>query len=129
MLTGLFLGFNILIVINISKRGDSVDNELRKLARMFKALGDENRLKILALVRESELNCACGEDGCDETRCMTQLVEMLGISQATVSHHVKELVDSGLLITRKKGRWVHCSTDKDGIARSAVFLSRLRGES
>lgn len=105
-----------------------MDSSFRNLSRGFRALADENRLKILALVRESELGCACGEDGCDETRCMTQLVEQLGVSQATVSHHVKELVDAGLIVTRRRGRWVHCTVDKDGVTRLSEFLEKLRGQ-
>lgn len=102
-----------------------MDSQFKDLSRTFKALSDENRLRILALVREGELACACGEDGCDETRCMTDLVELLGVSQATVSHHVKELVDAGLITTRKRGRWVHCQVDKEGIARLCDFLEEL----
>jgi ArsR family transcriptional regulator len=99
--------------------------EFRDLSRAFKALSDENRLKILALVREGELACAGGENGCDETRCLTDLVEVLGVSQATVSHHVKELVDAGLIVTRKRGRWVHCQVNGEGIARLSEFLDGL----
>lgn len=101
--------------------------ELRGLSRAFKALSDENRLRILAMVHEGEVACACGEDGCDETRCMTDLVEVLGVSQATVSHHVKELVDAGLIITRKRGRWVHCQVNREGVARLCEFLEELGG--
>lgn len=104
-----------------------MDSHLKDLSKVFKALADENRLRILRLVDEGELGCACNEDGCDETRCMTDLVELLGVSQATVSHHVRELVDAGLITTRKKGRWVHCQVDREGIARLCEFLGELRG--
>lgn len=102
-----------------------MSSEHKNLARIFKALGDENRLRMLALVREGELECACGEDGCDETRCMTDLVERLGVSQATVSHHARELVDAGLISTRRRGRWVHCQIDKEGIRQLRGFLDKL----
>ena len=104
-----------------------MDSHFKELSRMFKALADENRLKILALVREGELRCECTEAGRDDTRCMTDLVEFLGVSQATVSHHTKELVAAGLITTHKKGRWVYCQVDKEGIARSCEFLKKLRG--
>ena len=102
-----------------------MSNEFRDLARMFKALADENRLKILALIREGELRCECTENGCDDTRCMKEIGSSLDISQATVSHHTKELVDAGLITTRKKGKWVYCQVDEDGISRLAEFLGRL----
>ena len=103
-----------------------MDDQFKELARVFKALADENRLKILALIHEGELGCACTEDGCDETRCMTDLVELLGVSQATVSHHTKELVAAGLISTRKKGRWIYCQVDREGIARLSQFLGELK---
>ena len=99
-----------------------MDNRFRDLVRAFKALADENRLKMLALVWEGQLRCECMEDGCDETRCMNDLVRSLGISQATVSHHIKELVTAGLVTTQKKGRWVYCQVDREGIARLREFL-------
>ena len=104
-----------------------MDSHFKELSRMFKALADENRLKILALVREGELRCECTEAGRDDTCCMKDLVEFVGVSQATVSHHVKELVAAGLITTRKKGKWVYCQVDKEGIARSCEFLKKLRG--
>jgi len=99
-----------------------MDNRFRDLVRAFKALADENRLKMLALVWEGQLRCECMEDGCDETRCMNDLVRSLGISQATVSHHIKELVTAGLVTTQKKGRWVYCQVDREGVTRLREFL-------
>lgn len=103
-----------------------MSNEFRDLARVFKALADENRLKILALVREGEIRCECAEDGCDETRCMKDLGGSLGISQATVSHHTKELVSAGLITTHKKGKWVYCQVDEQGITRLCEFLGQFK---
>lgn len=99
--------------------------DAKRLATLFKALADENRIKILALVREGELECACGDRGCDEARCMADLVEMLDISQATVSHHVKELVNAGLIETHRKGRWVHCQVGREGVAQVGRFIEGL----
>lgn len=100
-------------------------NEYRDLARMFKALADENRLKILALIREGELRCECTDDGCDDTRCMKEIGKSLDITQATVSHHTKELVDAGLITTQKKGKWVYCQVDEEGIGKLCEFLERF----
>lgn len=65
-------------------------------ARRFHALADPNRLAILSALQQGE-KCAC------------DLLEDLQISQPTLSHHMKLLVDSGLVAARKEGRWMHYS--------------------
>ena len=62
----------------------------KKLALMLKALGDENRIRILRQLRQGE-KCAC------------RLLEDLEISQPTLSHHMKVLCDIGLVTLRKEG--------------------------
>lgn len=62
---------------------------------MFKALSDRNRLRIVvALLKHDEL-CAC------------QLTELIGVTGATASRHMGILINSGLVASRKDGRWVH----------------------
>lgn len=68
----------------------------KRLADMFKALGDENRIRILQMLKSGE-KCAC------------RLMENLDISQPTLSHHMKILCDSGLVTGRKEGKWIHYS--------------------
>lgn len=80
-------------------------------ARMFKAFCDENRLCILDLLEPGEL-CAC------------KLLEQLNISQPTLSHHMKILVDSGMVIGRKDGKWMHYSLSKDGINVAQDYLQK-----
>lgn len=75
--------------------------ELQQTARVFKALGDENRLQILKLLHSGE-KCAC------------VLLEDLHISQSTLSHHMKILCDAGIVNGRKDGKWVHYSIDEEG---------------
>ncbi len=77
-------------------------------ARVFKAFCDENRLRILELLRSGE-KCAC------------VLLDDFHITQSTLSHHMKILCDSGVVRGRKEGKWVHYSIDPDG-AESAIHL-------
>ena len=77
-------------------------------AKVFKAFCDENRLRILELLRSGE-KCAC------------KLLEELHISQSTLSHHMKLLCDAGVVQGRKEGKWVHYSIDPQG-AETAVEL-------
>jgi ArsR family transcriptional regulator len=79
-------------------------------AKMFKAFCDENRLRILELLRTGE-KCAC------------VLLDDLHITQSTLSHHMKILCDSGVVQGRKEGKWVHYSIDSVG-AEKAVELLR-----
>lgn len=67
-----------------------------QIVKLFKALGDENRIQILSILRGGE-KCAC------------QLLEELNISQSTLSHHMKILCDAGIVIGHKDGKWMYYS--------------------
>lgn len=81
-------------------------------ARVFKAFCDENRLQILEMLQSGE-KCAC------------ILLEKLDIAQPTLSHHMKILVESGIVIPRKEGRWTHYSISKSGVAYAKALLETL----
>jgi ArsR family transcriptional regulator len=68
------------------------------LARVLKAIAEPNRLRVLSLV--------AARDG---AACVCDLTEPLGLSQPTVSHHLKTLVDAGLLHREKRGVWAYFS--------------------
>jgi ArsR family transcriptional regulator len=70
------------------------DEEAEELAKVFAALGDPVRLRLLSLVAASGEVCSC------------DLEDPLGRSQPTISHHTKALVDAGLLTGEKRGRWM-----------------------
>ena len=69
---------------------------------VFKAFCDETRLRILELLKSGE-KCAC------------RLLEELEIGQSTLSHHMKILCNSGVVIARKEGKWSYYSIDKEGV--------------
>lgn len=79
------------------------------LARIAKALSDDNRLRILDSLREGE-KCAC------------ELLADLRISQPTLSHHMKILCDAGLVSCRRDSRWAYYSTNARAIAAVAEEL-------
>ena len=72
-----------------------------ELIRVFRALTDENRVRVLELLCEGE-QCAC------------VLLEGLQISQPSLSHHMKILCDSGIVKSRRVGPWQYYSIDSDG---------------
>jgi ArsR family transcriptional regulator len=67
------------------------------LATQLKALADPARLRLLSLI--------AAHDGGEA--CVCDLIEPLGLSQPTVSHHLKVLVDAGLLTREKRGVWAY----------------------
>lgn len=83
-------------------------------ARIFKAFCDENRLCVLEMLKSGE-KCAC------------VLLEKLQISQPTLSHHMKILVDSGLVTARKQHKWTHYSLAEDGVQRAKELLEYFTG--
>lgn len=84
----------------------------KKTALIFKALCDENRVKILKLLRSGE-KCAC------------KLLEELNITQPTLSHHMKILCDSEIVVGRKEGKWMHYSLSVNGVEKAKRILNEL----
>jgi DNA-binding transcriptional ArsR family regulator len=87
---------------------------MRQFMSITKALSDENRVRILLFLKESEL-------------CLCQIIEMLQISAATVSKHISILSMAGLVDIRKEGRWHYYRlTDEPTVAAEAAleFLSK-----
>jgi ArsR family transcriptional regulator len=67
------------------------------LARSLKALADPARLRLVSIVAAHE----------DEEACVCDLTEPLGLSQPTVSHHLKVLTEAGFLTRSKRGTWAY----------------------
>lgn len=85
----------------------------KKTALIFKAFCDENRIKILQLLRDGE-KCAC------------MLLEEMNITQPTLSHHMKILCDSGIVVGRKEGKWIHYAISAEGIDMAQEYLISLK---
>lgn len=95
---------------------------LHDLARVFKALSDPHRLAILQLLRE---RCA---DGCrvsepESGNTVGDIAEGFDLSLSTVSHHIKELKNAGLIVCEKRGQWVHCAPDRRVLEKIEEFLA------
>ena len=84
----------------------------KNMVAIFKALGDENRIRILKLLHSGE-KCAC------------KLLEELNISQSTLSHHMKILCDARIVTGRKEGKWMHYSICCEGVAETRALLEEL----
>jgi len=91
------------------------DAETEAAARLFRALGDPARVRIVNLLATSgEPTCAC------------ELIPALGLSQPTVSHHLKTLTEAGLLTREQRGVWAFYSIDPIAAERLGA-LADLKG--
>lgn len=89
-----------------------MNTDEKKTAAVFKAFCDENRIRILKLLKSGE-KCAC------------RLLEELNVTQPTLSHHMKILCDSGVVVGRKEGKWTHYSISPEGAAYATKCLREL----
>ena len=85
------------------------------LARMFKALGDPVRLRLLSMV--------AGGDGGEA--CVCELTPAFDLSQPTISHHLKVLREAGLLTCERRGTWVHYRVVPGALAQLSAVLGSV----
>jgi ArsR family transcriptional regulator len=87
------------------------NSEAHATAALFRALGDPARVKILNLLATR-----------DEPVCLCNLVEPLGLAQATVSHHLRKLVEAGLLTREERGKWSFFAIEPQACSRLAALV-------
>ncbi|MCY1703775.1 ArsR/SmtB family transcription factor [Deinococcus sp. SL84] len=90
-------------------------------AELFKALADPNRLKVLKLLAAPQAN-SCAPTG---TVCACDLEDLLGLSQPTISHHMRLLVRVGLVTATKRGKWTDYTLNAEGFAEVRSLLTAL----
>ncbi|SCJ71037.1 Arsenical resistance operon repressor [uncultured Clostridium sp.] len=81
-------------------------------AKIFKALSDQNRLKILHILSDGE-------------RCACELLKHFDFTQPTLSHHMKVLIECGLVYSRKEGTWNHYSIIGKNADELVKFLEEI----
>jgi ArsR family transcriptional regulator, arsenate/arsenite/antimonite-responsive transcriptional repressor len=91
------------------------DDEATATAEVFKALADPARVRIVNVLATS-----------GEPVCVCHLIEPLGLSQPTVSHHLKKLTDAGLLEREQRGRWAYFSLRREAAEKLAAVVE-LKG--
>ncbi len=84
----------------------------KNTAVIFKAFCDENRIRILKMLASGE-KCGC------------RLLEEIHVTQPTLSHHMKILCDSGIVVGRKEGKWTHYSISPKGAEKAVQYLQEL----
>ena len=91
------------------------DEEATATAELFKALADPARVKIVNLIATAS-----------EPVCVCEFPGAVGLSQPTVSHHVKKLTDAGLLEREQRGKWAYFSLKPDAVEKLAL-VADLKG--
>jgi ArsR family transcriptional regulator, arsenate/arsenite/antimonite-responsive transcriptional repressor len=87
------------------------------LAQLLKALADPTRLRLVSMV-------AAHEDG---EACVCELTELLGLTQPTISHHLKVLIDAGILTRDKRGVWAYYALVPGALDALAAVLTGNAG--
>ena len=80
-------------------------------ARIFKAMSDENRLRIIDLLKEKE-------------RTATDLLNVMDFGQSTLSHHMKILMNAGVVSAKRQGKWVVYSVDPAAMDRMQEWIKK-----
>ena len=87
------------------------DAEAGATAELFRVLGDPARVRIVNVLASS-----------GEPVCVCDLVDVLGLAQPTVSHHLRKLVAAGLLVREERGKWSFFSIDPVACSRLASLV-------
>jgi ArsR family transcriptional regulator len=91
--------------------------DLKPYAPLLKALADETRLSILGLLAAA-----------DRELCVCEVETHVGhLSQPTISHHLKQLREAGLVTAERRGTWVHHAIDNRAVARLRELVALLGG--
>ena len=85
--------------------------EAAATAALFRALADPARVRIVNALATT-----------DDPVCVCELIEPLGLSQGTVSHHLKKLTDAGLLEREQRGRWAYYSLSPEAASTLAALV-------
>ena len=87
------------------------DRDAEAIAALFKAIADPARVRLVNLLANA-----------GEPRCVCELVEDLGLAQASVSHHLKILVGAGLLRREERGKWSFFALEPDACRRLGTIV-------
>ena len=99
---------NVLTALALPIMGNKYDINVK----IFKALSDSNRLQIINILSSGE-------------RCACRLLDHFKITQPTLSHHMKVLIECGLVNSRKEGTWNYYSLNEENTRALLMFLNEL----
>lgn len=102
------------------KKSSKKPVDIKRMTKIFKALSNENRLELFLEILK--INETCFETEC--TECfITDIMDTLSIGAPTVSHHMKELTNAGLVITERKGKFLTAKINEELIKEMSEIFS------
>ncbi len=87
--------------------------------KLLKALSHENRLAIFERLRRQELSCDGAEEGCS----VGDIAQQFNLSLSTVSHHLKELKEAGLIKCEQRGQHIYCLINEEAVQELRRYFS------
>ncbi len=87
--------------------------DVSQALRVFRALGDETRLRLVELLRDGE-------------QCVCDLTAELDVGQSLLSFHLKTLKEVGLITDRREGRWVYYSLNPEAVEALARTVGEMK---
>ncbi len=98
----------------LKEAATEADSGLADAARLFKALSDETRLRIVqTMARSGQELCECN------------IVPLFGLSQSTISYHLKVLREAGIVECEKRGLWGYCRVNSRALMAAVKTLADL----
>ena len=95
----------------------------KKLAKIMKALSNENRLALYLEIAKHE------ESDFEEPECnISEIVKIFRLTPPTISHHLKELANADLITTKKRGKYLVARINKETLAEVKQVLSGIETE-
>ncbi|MFC1490240.1 ArsR/SmtB family transcription factor [Candidatus Latescibacterota bacterium] len=95
----------------------------KQLAKIMKALSNENRLNLYMEIAEKEMS-----DFETHNCTISDIVKIFGLSPPTISHHLKELSNADLITTEKRGKFLVARINKETLTEVRQILSSIEGE-
>jgi len=96
---------------------------VKKLAKIMKALSNENRLKLYLEIAKQE------EADFETSECtLSDIVKLFGLSPPTISHHLKELANAELIVTEKSGKYLVARINKETLGAVQQILAGIDGQ-
>jgi DNA-binding transcriptional ArsR family regulator len=109
--------------------------EQEQLVKIFKALGNENRLKILDSIRNYQTKFSCCPKDFEgislqpgSVCCVDEIANRFDMAQSTISQHLKELHNAGLLERHKRAQWVYYTINRRTWGELTEYLSHFLAE-
>ena len=114
---------------NIISMTVEMTSAVLRSAGIFRALADPTRLAIFTFIRacgaKVEINPDSGDVCCVSDTCVGDICCRFDIAPSTVSHHLRELREAGLILMERRGKWVYVAVNEEAIAELRAFLDEL----